>query len=291
VLVAWEEPEEPWLQLALWRDGSIRSWSEAPETFDPVVAQPLAGVPFLSRDVSAPVPVVLYRGPKEARGWRGAPIHPALRSRFAIGAVLCLPLRGECLEGHLFALDKPRMTGDDLLLGEVVAHQVASSMDQSLLSRRLRQAAAAEERNRLSRDLHDGVLQSLTGAALQLETVHRLWDSAPRDARDRLAAIQRHRRRAARPAVLHPRLEAGSRRPGGRCGGLDAGLRDWCTGSPASGACRWSCSWGAWTARSLRLSRMTSVSSSRKHSSTPRDTPPRQRARGRQRGERPVQSS
>ena len=34
------------------------------------------------------------------------------------------------------------MTGDDLLLGEVVAHQVVFSMDQSLLSRRLRQAAA-----------------------------------------------------------------------------------------------------------------------------------------------------
>jgi signal transduction histidine kinase len=227
VLVAWEEPEEPWLQLALWRDGSIRSWSEAPETFDPVVAQPLAGVPFLSGDVSAPVPVVLYRGPKEARGWRGAPIHPALRSRFAIGAVLCLPLRGECLEGHLFALDKPRMTGDDLLLGEVVAHQVASSMDQSLLSRRLRQAAAAEERNRLSRDLHDGVLQSLTGAALQLETVQRLWDTEPRAARDRLAAVQqliadeqRDLRFFIRDSKRAPVVLAAG------AAGLDAGLRE-----------------------------------------------------------------
>jgi len=227
VLVAWEEPEEPWLQLALWREGTIRSWSEAPETFDPVVAQPLAGVPFLSADVGAAVPVVLYRGPKEARGWRGAPIHPALRSRFGIGAVLCLPLRGECLEGHLFALDKPRMTGDDLLLGEVVAHQVASSMDQSLLLRRLRQAAAAEERNRLSRDLHDGVLQSLTGAALQLETVQRLWDTEPRAARDRLATIQqliadeqRDLRFFIRDSKLIPvALAAGA-------AGLDAGLHE-----------------------------------------------------------------
>jgi hypothetical protein len=44
---------------------------------------------------------------------------------------------------------------------------------------------------RLSRDLHDGVLQSLTGAALQLETVQRLWESEPQAARERLAAIQR----------------------------------------------------------------------------------------------------
>jgi signal transduction histidine kinase len=83
------------------------------------------------------------------------------------------------------------MTGDDLLLGEVVAHEVASSMDQSLLSRRVREAAVADERMRLSRDLHDGVLQSLTGAALQLETVQRLWESEPEAARERLAAIQR----------------------------------------------------------------------------------------------------
>lgn len=191
VVLAWEEPEEPWLHLALWCGGELRSWREAPETFDPAVAEPLAGLAFLSADVGAPVPVVLYRGPDEQRGWRGTPIHPALQSRFAMTAVLCVPLHGECLDGHLFALDRPRMTGDDLLLGEIVAHQVTSSMEQSLLSRRLRQAAAAEERNRLSRDLHDGVLQSLTGAALQLETVQRLWDTEPRAARDRLAAIQR----------------------------------------------------------------------------------------------------
>ncbi len=190
VLFAWEEPDEPWLHLASWCGGELRSWREAPETFHPVVAEPLAGLTFLSKDVRAPMPVVLHRAPDEPRGWRGAPIHPALQSRFAMTAVLCLPLHGECLDGHLFALDKPHMTGDDLLLGEVVAHQVASSMDQSLLSRRLRQAAAAEERIRLSRDLHDGVLQSLTGAALQLETVQRLWDTEPQAARDRLAAIQ-----------------------------------------------------------------------------------------------------
>lgn len=64
-------------------------------------------------------------------------------------------------------------------------------MDQSLLSRRLRRAAAADERMRLTRDLHDGVLQSLTGAALQLETVQRILDSDPQSARERLAAIQR----------------------------------------------------------------------------------------------------
>jgi signal transduction histidine kinase len=191
VLLAWEEPDEPWLHLATWCDGEFRSWREAPETFQPVVAEPLAGLTFLAKDVHTPEPIVLHYSAHIPRGWRAAPVHPELVRRFTMTTVLCLPLRGECLEGHLFALDKPRMTGDDLLLGEVVAHEVASSMDQSLLSRRLRQAAAADERTRLSRDLHDGVLQSLTGAALQLETVQRLWESEPQAARERLGAIQR----------------------------------------------------------------------------------------------------
>lgn len=191
VLLAWEEPDEPWLHLVSWCDGELRSWREAPETFQPLVADALAHVTFLSTNVGAAAPIVLHQASHVPRTWRSAPIHPQLVARFAMTAVLCLPLHGECLEGHLFALDKPRMTGDDLLLGEVVAHEVASSMDQLLLSRRLRQAAAADERMRLSRDLHDGVLQSLTGAALQLETVQRLWESEPQAARERLAAIQR----------------------------------------------------------------------------------------------------
>ena len=191
VLLAWEEPDEPWLHLATWNSGEYRTWREAPETFQPVVAEPLAGLTFLSKDVRAQAPVIVRQAPHERRGWRGAPIHPALQARFEIAAVLCLPLHGECLDGHLLALDKRRMTGDDLLLGDIVAHQVVSSMDQSLLSRRLRQAAAAEERIRLSRDLHDGVLQSLTGAALQLQTVQRLWEAEPDGARERVGAIQR----------------------------------------------------------------------------------------------------
>lgn len=191
LLLAWEEPDEPWLQLASWREGELRSWREAPETFQPVVDATLTHVPFLCKDVSAPVPIVVPHAPQVPQRWSGSPVHPELVSRFSINSVLSLPLRGECLDGHLFALDKPLMTGDDLLLGEVVAHEVASSMDQALLSRRLRRAAAAEERMRLSRDLHDGVLQSLTGAALQLETVQRLWDTEPQAARERLATIQR----------------------------------------------------------------------------------------------------
>jgi signal transduction histidine kinase len=227
VLLAWEEPDEPWLHLATWNSGEYQTWREAPETFQPVVAEPLTGLTFLSKDVRASSPVVLRSGPHERRGWRGAPVHPALQERFGMSAVLCLPLHGECLDGNLFALDKRHMTGDDLLLGEIVAHQVVFSMDQSLLSRRLRQAAAAEERIRLSRDLHDGVLQSLTGAALQLQTVQRLWETEPDGARERVGAIQRliaDEQRALRGFIRDSQLAPSGLTAGTE--GLHAGLRE-----------------------------------------------------------------
>lgn len=226
VLLAWEEADEPWLHLASWSEGEFHSWREAPGTFQPVVAEQLAALSFLSKNVRAAVPIVLHRDHHVPQAWRGAPIHPDLQARFDITSVLTLPLRGECFEGHLLALDKPRMTVDDLLLGEVVAHELASSMDQSLLSRRLRQAAAAEERMRLSRDLHDGVLQSLTGAALQLETVQRLWEAEPKEARERLTAIQRliiEEQRDLRLSVHASKVAPIWLAPG--FAGLDTGLR------------------------------------------------------------------
>ena len=226
LLLAWEEADEPWLHLASWREGECRSWREAPGTFQPVVAEQLAELTFLSKDVRAAVPIVLHRDDPVPHRWRGTPIHPELRTRFNMTSVLCLPLRGECFEGHLLSLDKPHMTADDLLLGEVVAHEVGSSMDQSLLSRRLRQAAVAEERIRLSRDLHDGVLQTLTGAALQLETVQRLWHAEPQSARERLGAIQRllvDEQRDLRLFVRAFRLAPIGMAPG--FAGLDTGLR------------------------------------------------------------------
>ncbi len=190
VLLCWEEKEEPWLHVALWSDRRCDYSREAPGTFGTLVAEPLAGKDFFSKNLLSPSPVVLHSSASGWQSWRGEPVDPELKRRFGMNAVVSLALRGKHVEGRLFALDKRRMDSDDLVLGAIVARQTASKLDYFCLLNQLRQAAAVEERVRLARDLHDGLLQSLTGAALQLEAVHRMMESEPETARERLADIQ-----------------------------------------------------------------------------------------------------
>ena len=191
VLLIWEDADEPWLRLALWHRGGLESWHEPLATYQPLVAEALGDAPFLTPAADGPAPEVTYAGASGLRTWSGAPLHDALLARFAVGAVLSLPVRTEYAGGRLFALDRRRMTTDDLVLGGIVARRIAASLDHSHLTRQLGEAAATEERVRLSRDLHDGVLQWLTGAALQLQTAEQLLDREPRSARRAIEEVRR----------------------------------------------------------------------------------------------------
>jgi signal transduction histidine kinase len=191
VLMFWGEPEEPWIHLALWSRDEFRLSREPPDTFDRLVAKPLSGVSFLCPDAHAPVPRVLYTSSAGLQPWYGLPFHPDLQTRFTIGAALSPRLHGATFEGRLFFLDIRRITPDDLVLSEIIARQVAADLDQFYLSRQLQQAAVMEERLRLARNLHDGLLQSLTGMSLQLAEVHRLLEQDPLAGREYLLDIQR----------------------------------------------------------------------------------------------------
>jgi len=74
---------------------------------------------------------------------------------------------------------------------EGVARQVATDIHHFFSKERLERAAMQDERLRLARELHDGVLQALTGATLQLKALSQLIDENPDAARNRLQIIER----------------------------------------------------------------------------------------------------
>jgi signal transduction histidine kinase len=59
-----------------------------------------------------------------------------------------------------------------------------------------RAQAAAEERTRLARDLHDAVSQTLFSSSLIAEVLPRIWDKDPEEGRRRLEEIRRQTRGA-----------------------------------------------------------------------------------------------
>lgn len=213
LLLIWEEPDEPWWSFLVTGAGGVESGREAPALFEPLVAEALAGTSFLSADCAPPDAAVERATGAGVVRWRGAPLHPALRARFAIRSVVGLAVGREGLRGYLFALDKHRPATEDLTLGMIVARQVEAELELLYLIRRQQAAAATAERVRLARELHDGVIQSLGGAALQLEVARRRLADAPDSAERLLVEVQ------GLLAAEQEDLRAFVRDPGPRLGG------------------------------------------------------------------------
>jgi signal transduction histidine kinase len=190
VLMLWDETDEPWRYRASLAGDAFECVREPSDGADPLVAGPLAARDFLCQDAGGARPAVLYRGARGIERWSGAALAPGWQERLGCRSLLGLRLEGEGFAGRLLVLDKPALTTDDLVLGGIVARQVAADLDQFYLQQRLHQAAVAEERVRFARDLHDGVLQSLTGLALHLRSARRLLDSDPAAAAAQLAEVE-----------------------------------------------------------------------------------------------------
>jgi signal transduction histidine kinase len=192
-LAVWEGDEEPWIYVACWNASASNVVKLAPDDIDPAVASGLEAAAFWCADPQPPQNTVVrvVNGRAVSEEW-AAPIHRILLSHLGAFGVVSAPFETGRLSGRVFFSDVGTPAPEMIPLTEVVAREIGATVDHAYATRQQRSIAASEERIRLARDLHDGVLQSLTGIRLELQAMAAAAASdAPETRRDRLLASER----------------------------------------------------------------------------------------------------
>ena len=86
-------------------------------------------------------------------------------------------------QGRLF-------TADEMRLVETIASDLAAAIEGARLTRQAQAAAAAEERSRLARDLHDAATQTIYAATLIAESLPETWARNPAEGQRNLVKLR-----------------------------------------------------------------------------------------------------
>jgi signal transduction histidine kinase len=114
-----------------------------------------------------------------------------LSQHFLSGLVAPVTIKDEVYGGMVFFYRNHRQFGEeDLWLVATFADQIALALQNARLRQRDEQAAVMAERNRLARDLHDAVTQTLFAASLIADVLPRLWERNPAEGRRRLEELR-----------------------------------------------------------------------------------------------------
>ncbi len=107
-------------------------------------------------------------------------------------ALLAVPLRVKgSIIGALDMVSKPGgFTQEDVRVSSIFAGQAAMAIENARLYEQAQELARVKERQRLARDLHDAVTQTLFSASLIAEVLPRLWERDPDEGWRRLEELR-----------------------------------------------------------------------------------------------------
>jgi signal transduction histidine kinase len=192
VLAVWQASDESTVHEARWVSGSMTMRSHRPGTLRTVTDDALMRSTFIcTGPIHEARSILLADHMARLVRRKGMPLDTMILSRLIGSGLATAAIRTEILTGRVYfsALGTP--PAEAVPLTTVVTREIASSLDQ-LHSARLRQEIATrEERIRVARDLHDGVLQGLTGVRLELRAIATQRPESPEALREQLVLLER----------------------------------------------------------------------------------------------------
>ena len=171
-LVVWEAAEEPGVQIASWSSNGLTLARQSSDEVLPLLPSDLQDKIILSPGAIDAEANILVNEPNDRLAERkGLPLSPAILDLLHGEGLASGAFQADTVNGRVFLTGLGTPTAEIVPLTDVVSRAIGWSIEQIQLTARLQAIGASEERIRLARDLHDGLLQSLTGVRLELRAL------------------------------------------------------------------------------------------------------------------------
>jgi signal transduction histidine kinase len=191
-LVVWEVAEEPGIQIASWSANGLTLARQSLDDVLPLVPSGIHDRIILCAGAIDAAATILVNEPDGRLAERkGLPLSPAVLDLLHGEGLASGAFQADTVSGRVFFTGLGMPTAEIVPLTDVVSRAVGWSIEQIQLTGRLQAIGASEERIRLARDLHDGLLQSLTGVRLELRALQHAVEDHDESAVGRLHALER----------------------------------------------------------------------------------------------------